>query len=154
MEIILGTAASRGHVRAVFSDRCKGFAAPLALVEANLRAVVRSIFAERSAYNELAIDLARVDLRARLAAEMSDYLVTEPDCEPVFSESRSFYVGGFHAQFMTAGRQWPLSCAWRDMAGGPLDSPDILPAGACKALWSYGSRQSSVCRNSLVRVAE
>lgn len=141
MDNILSTAASRGHVRAVFSGRCKGFAAPLALIEANLRAVVRSILATRKAENEKAIDSARDDLRARLAAEMAGYLVTEPDCEPVFSESRSFYDGGMYPQFVTAGRQWPLGCAWRDLAGGPLDSPDVFPAGACvankgDALWA------------------
>lgn len=79
MSEIQGTAASRGYVRAVFSRRVRGHAAPLALVEANLRAVVRSVLAARGD-----------DWRARIRAELADYLVSEPEPEP-FTERREHW---------------------------------------------------------------
>lgn len=60
MQEIQSTAAGRGHVRAVFSPRCKGHAAPLDLVRVHLRAVA---------------------MRGRVRAAFADYLVTDSDDE-------------------------------------------------------------------------
>lgn len=60
MQEIQSTAVGRGHVRAVFSPRCKGHAAPLDLIRVHLRAVA---------------------MRGRVRAAFADYLVTDSDDE-------------------------------------------------------------------------
>lgn len=105
--------ANVGNVRAVFSGRCRGFAAPLELVRVHLRAVVRS------------------GVRRRLAADFGGYLVTEagPDVLPLFSGRRWMHRARLDRSAVSGC--WELL---RSQAGGPLDAPDWLPAGACMNL--------------------
>lgn len=113
MTTIQHAAVGRGYARAVFSARQHGHVLPLELVTSHLRAVVRSI---------------RGNWRARIAAEMRSYLVSEPaEIEPVpavWSDNR-----GRHRELLdrlcTSGGSAPA-----EFADGPLDAPDFMPAGA------------------------
>lgn len=163
---IQGTAASRGYVRAVFSQRWRGFALPLDLVRAHLRAVRSHL---------MAVDLCDCAglasdgdaLRARLAAEFGGYLVSEcaddaalrnleiygrkyATKELAFSQYRAGPLPGAELIFMTGGRV-PLACDWWGSAGLPLDAPDAMPAGACEAAGDLfdGARQIAVYREPL-----
>lgn len=121
-----------GYVRAVFSARCRGFALPVDLVRANLRAV------------------ARVSVRRRVAAEFAGYLVTDvgPDVVPMFSPGRGAYQCGQDRAGMTAVRG-----AW-----GAIDAPDYVPAGGCMNLgpfwWPGESSQMLSPRGGLLPSAE
>lgn len=111
--------AGVGHVRAVFSGRCRGFAAPLDLVRVHLRAVVRS------------------GVRRRLAVDFGGYLVTEegPAVVPMFSRHRVWHEQGPDLYCMTSER---MGWGYRSegVASGPIDAPALIPAGS---MWSGDS---------------
>lgn len=112
-------AASRGHVRAVWSQRWKGHVAPLALVKAHLF-VLRQL-------SRVRVENA---LRARLAEFSRGYLVTEPASEPAFSERRGRYQS--RARGGACLYTFRFGLRFVDMAGGDLDSPDFLPSGSSR----------------------
>ena len=133
-----------GSVRAVFSQRCKGYAAPLDLIIAHLKAAVlwRELWrAQRQ--NEA--------MRARIAQDFGGYLVTEPDQDdaelrklesmahyakkyaekaPPFSERRGLYKPGMDSLCMTGAAGVPWSEIRRGFSA-PIDAPICMPAGAC-----------------------
>lgn len=108
--------AGVGHVRAVFSGRCRGFAAPLDLVRVHLRAVVRS------------------GVRRRLAAEFGGYLVTDagPAVVPLFSARRWLYEAGFDWHCMTGAERF-LRVGFGRVFDFPIDAPELIAAGS---MWS------------------
>ena len=128
-----GAAALGGYVRAVFSGRLCGFAAPVDLVRAQLKTA------------------AAVALRGRIRAAFADYLVTDGDEDdsalrrleiggrwheakaPAFSPRRAFHAG-FHEVLTMMGGGEPLDYRYRSAAGGALDAPGCLPAGACDSV--------------------
>lgn len=134
MSEIQNTAAGRGHVRAVFSARCRGYAAPVDLVRAHLRAV------------------GRVALRGRLVHAFAGYLVTDPDDAQLrgleiagksapFSEVRGRHRMSLDRLASTGRGPWSFhlhsTCA--DAAHGCLDAPVYMAAGAMR---SYRCDQS------------
>jgi len=144
MNEIQSTAASRGHVRAVFSERCRGFAAPLDLVRVHLRAVGRLI-------DRMDSELRALEMRGRVRGAFADYLVSDAApcelseaemvaCWPfvagraafAFSGRREWHQIGINRLCVTGSRS-PIEAGYRDVAGGPLDAPDCLPAGACSS---------------------
>ena len=136
MSEIQSTAAGRGHVRAVFSPRCKGHVAPLDLIRAHLRVV---------------------EMRGRVRAAFADYLVTDADDEalralelvpaPNLVESPKIWrsiidgrVVGLSSGMAVTGFLFKID---RDEvgvgdAGGPLDAPDFIAVGGCKKHISDG----------------
>lgn len=128
-----GAAALGGYVRAVFSARVGGFAVPVDLLRAQLKTA------------------AAVALRGRIRAAFADYLVTdggEDDSAlrrleiggrwheakaPAFSPRRAFHAG-FHEVLTVTGGGEPLDYRYRSAAGGALDAPGRLPAGACDSV--------------------
>ena len=134
MSEIQNTAAGRGHVRAVFSARCRGYAAPVDLVRAHLRAV------------------GRVALRGRLVRAFAGYLVTDPDDAQLrgleiagksapFSEVRGRHRMSLDRLASTGRGPWSfhLHSTGADAAHGCLDAPDYMAAGAMR---SYRCDQS------------
>lgn len=151
--LTVGAAAPGGYVRAVFSRKAGGFAAPLDLMRAQIGAAGR---------------LAR---RRRLRAAFGDYLVSD-GCEDdaqlrrlemyskkydakysevqrglvrdfggadpwnVFSAERWKFAPGNDELCMTGGG---VSADWRfsDAAGGPIDAPVLVPAGSCTSVLPY-----------------
>lgn len=159
MNEIQGTAGGRGHVRAVFSERCRGFAAPLDLVRVHLRAIGRLI-------ERMDSELRALEMRGRVRGAFADYLVSDAaPCELLeaemvacwpwnqagraafaFSGRREWHQIGINRLCVTGSRS-PIEAGYRDMAGGPLDAPDCLPAGACtRAVAAYGGCGSVVLR--------
>ena len=118
MEIIeVGAAAPGGYVRAVFSRKAGGFAAPLDLMRAQIGAAGK---------------LAR---RRRLRAAFADYLVSDGLAKP-FSEARWKYAPVNDDICITGGvsvSDWRFEAA----AGGPVDAPDCVPVGGCESVWPY-----------------
>lgn len=114
--------ARRGYVRAVFCERVRGHAAPLDLV--------RSVLA--------ALQLEAVRLREAEMRELSHffggYLVTEPDeeIEPAFSKRRAWHLFGVDGSCCASPRL-PADAEYSDVAGGSLDAPVHMAAGACFA---------------------
>lgn len=137
-------AAGRGHVRAVFSERCRGFAAPLDLVRVHLRAV------------------GRMALRARIVAEFAGYLVTDSDDEklrrlemygrkyqtkkPAFTEGRGRHRVALDRIAATGRGPWSfdLHSSTADSGHGCLDAPVYLAAGGMRAY-------RSECSGDIVR---
>lgn len=150
-----GAAALGGYVRAVFSGRLCGFAAPVDLVRAQLKTA------------------AAVALRGRIRAAFADYLVTdggEDDSAlrlleiggrwleakaPAFSPRRAFHAG-FHEVLTVTGGGEPLDYRYRSAAGGALDAPGCLPAGACDSVGPLfgGSPQIVALREPIESGAE
>lgn len=142
-----GAPALGGYVRAVFSDRVKGYAAPVDLVRAQLKTA------------------ARVALRARMRAEFSGYLVSDADDDYLtlrrletygrkyeakaapFSSRRAWYSGSSDDLCMTVDSD-PLDSRYRALTGGPLDAPGCLPGGACDSMGALfgGSPQAVALR--------
>jgi hypothetical protein len=130
VKIEIGAAAPGGYVRAVFSSRVGGHAAPVDLIRAQLGAA------------------ARLALRRRLRVEFSGYLATDSDDDDLalrrleicgrkyeakaapFAAGRGWYAPHFEPAFVT-GAAWPIDCRRYAAAGGPLDAPEWFPAGAC-----------------------
>lgn len=108
--------ASVGHVRAVFSGRCRGFAAPLDLVRVHLRAVVRS------------------GVRRRLAVEFGGYLVTDagPAVVSLFSARRGEYAPAVDLACMTGSGRF-LRAGFGRVFDFPIDAPELIAAGS---MWS------------------
>lgn len=140
MSEIQSAAAGRGHVRAVFSRRCNGHAAPLDLIRVHLRAC-------RIAWGRAIFYKARDAERARVAAGFADYLVTDSDDEalraleraakyakkyvekvPAFSDRRAEYEGKIDGLCLTGGDS--------TRPDGSLDSPDCISAGFAKRFCS------------------
>lgn len=125
--IEVGAAAPGGYVRAVFSRKAGGFAAPLELVRAQLGAAAK---------------LAR---RRLLRSAFADYLASDgcPDdaalreleyiSKPAFSARRGWRSGFNDDLCMTVDND-PLDARYRALTGGPLDAPGCLPGGACDSL--------------------
>lgn len=122
--IEVGAAAPGGYVRAVFSRRVGGFAAPLDLMRAHLRAV---------------------GVRRRCRAAFADYLVTDSDDlelraleavpVPAFYESRGKYTPKNDAIAMTAYGPWldELQSVFHPFdVQGSLDAPQSIAAGAMR----------------------
>lgn len=126
-----------GHVRTVFSRRLKGHAAPLALVQAQIRAAAR---------------LAR---RKRIAEALADYLVSDDadivgeQGERPFVDRRAHwleYVDREASGFGTAREtRWYLMCYSdrRGVAGYQLDAPHVIPAGSVRDTYIAGERPAS-----------
>jgi len=128
-----GAAALGGYVRAVFSARVNGYAAPADLIRAQLKTS------------------ARVALRARMRSAFSGYLATDSDDDDLalrrleiygrkyeakaapFSSRRAWYSGHSDDLCMTVDSD-PLDSRYRALTGGPLDAPGCLPGGACDSL--------------------
>lgn len=126
-----------GYVRAVFSHRCRGFALPVDLVRANLRAV------------------ARVSVRRRVAAEFAGYLVTDsgPDVLPLFSQHRAAHEYGLLSECVTgAGGVGFFYEGLRD-GGGPIDAPGLMPAGSMLGA-DFGGFSAVVERGAWVAAQE
>lgn len=129
MSEIQNTAAGRGHVRAVFSGRCRGHAVPLDLVRVHLRAV------------------ARVALRGRLRAEFAGYMVNDPDDESLrrleiagrekaaFADGRARHKPALDRIAATGRRPWSfhLQSGMDDVGHGCLDAPGYMAAGAMRS---------------------
>lgn len=133
MEKIQNTAAGRGHVRAVFSERCRGHAVPLDLVRVHLRAV------------------GRMALRGRVAAAFAGYLVTDSDDDELrrleiygrkyqtkaaaLSEVRGRHRPALDRLAATGRGPWPfdLHSSAVDSGHGCLDAPGYLAAGGMRA---------------------
>lgn len=111
-----------GYVRAVFSARCRGFALPVDLVRANLRAV------------------ARVSVRRRVAAEFAGYLVTDagPDVLPLFSQHRAAHEYGILSECVTGAAGVGFFGSNWGPAGGPIDAPRLMPAGSMRSAYFGG----------------
>lgn len=105
--------ASVGHVRACFSGRCRGFAAPVDLMRAHLRAVNRCA------------------VRRRVASAFAGYLVTDagPDVLPLFAKNRVWHEQGPDLYCMTSERSgWGY--ASQGVESGPIDAPGMIAAGS------------------------
>lgn len=126
--------ASVGHVRACFSERCRGFAAPVDLMRAHLRAVNRCA------------------VRRRVESAFSGYLVTDsgPDVLPLFSQHRGAHEYGILPECVTgAGGVGFFAGEWRE-GGGPIDAPGVLPAGSMRSA-EFGGFSGVVQRWSELR---
>lgn len=139
MSEIQNTAAGRGHVRAVFSGRCRGHAVPLDLVRVHLRAV------------------GRMALRGRVAAAFAGYLVTDSDDDELrrleiygrkyeakkaaFSEVRGRHRMALDRLAATGRGPWSfhLQSSGFDGGMGCLDAPGYMAAGGMR---SYRCDQS------------
>ena len=101
--------ASVGHVRACFSGRCRGFAAPVDLMRAHLRAVNRCA------------------VRRRVASAFAGYLVTDagPDVLPVWRD-----FSGRVVCLNAAVRVHGLRGGFEGFERESLDAPDYLAAGS------------------------
>lgn len=122
------TAAGRGHVRAVFLERCRGFAAPVDLVRAHLRAV------------------GRLAMLGRVRDAFAGYLVTDSDDLALreleqleagypFSNSREKYRPTFDRLATTGKQPWSfhLQDGFAFEAIGCIDAPGYIAAGAMRA---------------------
>lgn len=109
--------ASVGHVRACFSGRCRGFAAPVDLMRAHLRAVNRCA------------------VRRRVASAFAGYLVTDagPDVLPLFSQHRGAHEYGILTECVTGAAGVGFFGSNWGKAGGPIDAPELLPAGSMRS---------------------
>lgn len=126
-----------GSVRAVFSRRCNGFAAPLDLVIAHLKAAIlwRELW-KVGAQNEA--------MRARVAADFAGYLVTDADdlalraLESVpavpFAAKRVQHKPALDRIAMTGRGPWShdLQSSEFGAARGALDAPEFIAAGAMR----------------------
>lgn len=138
------TAAGRGHVRAVFSERCRGFVAPLDLVRAHLRAVWGGV-----RWHLLAVDLCdcvatagdaqddelrALEMRGRVRAAFADYLVTDGEAL-AFSESRGLHKPENDRLAMTGRGPWlfDLQSGLFDGGHGCMDAPHYLAAGGMRS---------------------
>lgn len=122
------TAAGRGYVRAVLSERCRGFAAPLDLVRVHLRAV------------------GRLAMLGRVRDAFIGYLVTDPndlelrELEQMeagypFSNAREKYRPTLD-RLATTGRQpwsFDLQPGFAFETIGCIDAPGYIAAGAMRA---------------------
>lgn len=142
MLTFIDPAASRGHVRTVWSKRWNGHVAPLALMQAHLFIV-----------RQLARVNARLAESARLAEFASGYLVNEPQVVPddlaegsqyepePFSESRAQHSPAWHSEFRTGhvvgiDVEALLSAGFvlADVEAWSIDAAEFMPAGACVGL--------------------
>lgn len=118
-----------GYVRAVFSARCRGFALPVDLVRANLRAV------------------SRVLVRRRVAEEFAGYLVT--DSRPVVvpnvwreDSGRVVVLGGSFSGRAQAGDDEQLRSEFAgSLAGAAIDAPVFLLSGSVHVYEPAGCRR-------------
>lgn len=142
-EINIGAAAPAGYVRAVFSSRCHGFAAPVDLMRAHLRGAVR------------------LAMRRRVSDAFAGYLVTECADDLAlsrletcgrkyagkvapFSAKREAHQQGVESLCMTGGKA-PLDAHFQAAAGGALDAPDCVPAGYSDSIgWMFGGSVGAV----------
>jgi hypothetical protein len=126
-----------GYVRAVFSHRCRGFALPVDLVRANLRAVVR------------------VSVRRRVAAEFAGYLVTDscPGVLPLFSQHRAAHEYGILSECVTGAAGVGFFGSNWGKAGGPIDAPRLMPAGSMLGA-DFGGVSAVVERGAWVEAQE
>lgn len=139
------TAAGRGYVRAVFSERCRGFAAPLDLVRAHLRAVWGGVRGHL-----LAVDLCdcvatagdaqddelrSLEMRGRVRAAFAGYLVTDEEAERPFSESRKRHLPENDRIAMTGRGPWffDLHSTLNEGGMGCMDAPHYIAAGGMRA---------------------
>lgn len=139
-----GTAASRGYVRSVFSERCRGFVAPLDLVRAHLRAVwggARALLPAVDLCDCAALggdvrddELRTLEMRGRVRAAFAGYLVTDGEAG-VFSESRGLYKPENDRLAMTGRGPWlfDLQSVWFDSGVGCMDAPHYLAAGGMRS---------------------
>lgn len=128
MNEIQGTAGGRGHVRAVFSDRCRGFSVPLDLVRVHLRA------------------LGRLAMLGRVRDAFAGYLVTDSDDLALreleqmeagypFSSAREKHRPTLD-RLATTGRQpwsFDLQPGFSFEIIGCIDAPGYIAAGAMRA---------------------
>lgn len=139
--IEVGAAAPGGYVRAVFSRKAGGFAAPLDLMRAQLGAAAKLARRRRlrSAFSDyLASDGCRDDAALRALEYIS---------RPAFSARRSWY-SGFNDDLCMSVDKDPLDVRYRCLSGGPIDAPVGLPGGGCDSLGALfgGSPQVVVLR--------
>lgn len=139
-----GTASSRGHVRAVFSERCRGFAAPLDLVRALVRARrvewLRGIFEAARADGLARLgefqddELRALEMRGRLRAAFAGYLVTDDEAG-AFSELRGRHLPANDRLAMTGRGPWSfdLQSGMFDGGMGCMDAPHYIAAGGMRA---------------------
>lgn len=108
--------ASVGHVRACFSGRCRGFAAPVDLMRAHLRAVNRCA------------------VRRRVASAFAGYLVTDagPDVLPLFSGRRGDHAPGCDPDCMTGSGPF-LRGDFGRVFDFAIDAPGVIAAGSVRA---------------------
>lgn len=117
-----------GYVRAVFSPRWKGHAAPLELIRAHVRAVARCAEA-----CPMDAELRRLEMRGRVGAAFADYLVS--DFEP-FTAKRVQHRPLRDRIAMTGRGPWQIDLQANEFstAHGALDAPTHFAAGA---MYSY-----------------
>lgn len=130
-----GTAASRGHVRAVWSQRCKGFAVSVGLLRAHLLTL-----------RKLAALEAREVERRRLAAWAAGYLVSDYACLDdqdeggPFVSARARHQYGFD-RLTTTGAELPRGLRGVDWWGsaGQIDATGWMAGGSCtRESWECG----------------
>lgn len=139
------TAAGRGHVRAVFSERCRGFAAPLDLVRAHLRAVwggVRGHLAVVDLCDCAAMagdaqddELRALEMRGRVRAAFADYLVSDDEAGYPFREARNRHRPENDRLAMTGRGPWSfdLQSGLFDGGHGCMDAPNYLAGGGMRS---------------------
>lgn len=113
-----------GYVRAVFSERARGFAAPVDLLRVVLRVA------------------NRIATRQRIGDAFRGYLVSESgQVAPMFAKSREKYRGA--ACFSVTGPRGAWEgrkrefLPWADEADFCLDAPEWLPGGGARR-FEYG----------------
>lgn len=132
----------RGYVKAVAMRNGAGFAAPLELVRAHVRAIVRdenialaeALRASRRAKERarrFALSAAETD---RLEAFGRDYLVSETEHEPIWRDPISGRVVCLAGQPIFLRVQFEGRQARDDAltAGGGMDAPEWIPAGSMR----------------------
>lgn len=128
----------KGHVRAVFSERCRGFALPLDLVRVHCRAVARvlSMFGT-DAQNEA----LRVLERARVSAAFADYLISDDEAGYPFVNRRREHAPVLDRIAVTGGVSGlAAGVVFRSdddgdlvrVTGWHLDAPGYIAAGAMR----------------------
>lgn len=105
-----------GYVRAVFSERARGFAAPLDLLRVVCRVVCRVA--------------GRVATRQRIGDAFKGYLVSESgQVAEMFAKSRERHAGRVDLIGVTGG-----GFSWSVGIGDAIDAPDLMPAGG---MWRF-----------------
>lgn len=109
-----------GHVRAIFSARGKRFTAPADLLRVQLRVA-----------NRLSAERHNAAVYARLAEDFGGYLVT--DAEQAFSVRRDEHEYGVLPECVTGAASIGCNVVdFYDAAGGPIDAPELSPAGSMR----------------------
>jgi len=132
----------KGHVRAVFSERCRGFALPLDLVRVHCRSVGRVL---RMFGTDAQDEVLRALEKARVSSAFADYLVSDDEAGYPFVNRRSEHAPVFDRLAMTgAVSALAAGMVMRSQSEGDevrltgwhLDAPGYIAAGGMR--WHHG----------------